>query len=506
MSWYRTGTISIPSGSKAVTGNGTTFNDTAAGINPGDMIIVGGQFLEVATVNSATSITTVNASTAAVTNAAYQIVTTVQMSNATLAKKVAAAMDRIINGISNWMLIFKGSGDVTITNYDGSTATGKAWPTMSQMVTDSATALAGKANTAGQVFTGPVKANAGLTAGPGTEIDRIYLGGKTEITGDLINKGQTVKTLAYQDQIDRTDLNAELSNNLFAAGSRPNTQGAGVFYFNNTPFGYGEQYGLCMQMNNRTDTSGAAGSGIWQHYLALCTSGNIIYATNVNGSYSARKLYTTSNTTTNSSGALVPASPVVRIVNSRGTATRTDLRGVDNAEYTWATDYNLCNGESEGCVVSRVGTGTYLIKGALGLAKDLWTVMDCGNGQGRILALAEAEETVDGVVVRCHKQKYTINEDGDLTVDKGALMDVPAESWIDVRLEMPADSICNESQKNMDATVKAYQEQLMKEQEAAEAQKAADEASEAEKNSMKSVPDVYELVQDGSTLSDSQEA
>lgn len=134
MAWYRTGTISIPSGSKTITGVGTTFNDTAAGVSPGDMVIVEGQFLEVATVNSATSITTVNASTAVVSGATYQIVTTVQMTNASLAKKISAAMDRIISGISNWMLIFKGSGPVTITNYDGSEATGLAWPTITSMV------------------------------------------------------------------------------------------------------------------------------------------------------------------------------------------------------------------------------------------------------------------------------------------------------------------------------------------------------------------------------------
>ncbi|RTY54243.1 hypothetical protein EKL29_20250 [Pantoea sp. YU22] len=99
--------------------------------------------------------------------------------------------------------------------------------------------------------------------------------------------------------------------------------------------------------------------------------------------------------------------------------------------------------------MSRSGTGTYLIKGAVGLAKDLWSVMDCGNGQGRIIALAEAEETAEGVVVHCYKQKYTLTEDGDLTVGKGALIDIPDETWIDVRLEMPADSAYNQRQQEV---------------------------------------------------------
>ena len=242
-------------------------------------------------------------------------------------------------------------------------------------------------------------------------------------------------------QVARSNLNTELSNNLFAAGSRAaNTQGAGVYTFNNTPVGYATQFGTMIQVNNRSDTSGAAANGIWQHYLALGTNGEIIYAYNINATYSARKLYTTGNTTTNSSGALVPASPVVRIVNNRDDCSRADVLGVNNTEYSWITVRGLCNEESRGCSVSRTDVGTYLVKGAVGLAKDLWTVMDCGNGQGRIIALAEAEETADGVVVRCFKQKYSLSDEGDLTVVRGALIDIPDETWIDVRLEMPADS------------------------------------------------------------------
>lgn len=181
------------------------------------------------------------------------------------------------------------------------------------------------------------------------------------------------------------------------------------------------------------------------------TGGNLIYASNINGQYRASKVYTTFNTTTNSTGALVPASPIVRIVNDRDTVTRLDLLGVSNEEYSWVTKRALCNEESKGCTVSRTDTGTYLIKGAIGLAKDLWSVMDCGNGQGRIIALAEAEEMAEGVVVRCYKQKYTLTDDGDLTVGKGALIDIPNETWIDVRLEMPADSAYNQRQQEVAA-------------------------------------------------------
>lgn len=142
MAWYRAGTIAIANGSTAVVGTGTTFDDTAAGVNAGDALIVGTgtslRMYEIASVNNATSLTLATPATiAAAAGSAYQIQTSVALTNQSLGKKVAAAMDRILSGISNWMLIFKGSGDITITNYDGSTATGKAWPTLSSLASNS---------------------------------------------------------------------------------------------------------------------------------------------------------------------------------------------------------------------------------------------------------------------------------------------------------------------------------------------------------------------------------
>ena len=428
------GTITLTNNSATVTGSGTSFT-TELKANDFIVAVVGGvtYTLGVQAVGSATSLTLItayNGPTAsgvawtAVPNAALVGITA----------QVAADVAKAIRGLNldkaNWQQVYSASGNITVTLPDGSQYSGPSW----NSVANSVSGKVDKSQNLGDL--------ADKSAAWKNLID-----GRTAATArtDL-----GLKSLALQDQIDRTDLNTETFRNLFAAGATTaNLQGAGIWTFNNTPLGYNEQYGTCIQVNNRTDTSGAAGSGIWQHYLALGAGGNVIYATNINGTYTARKLYSTSNTTTNSSGALVPASPIVRIVNSRDTSSRSDLLGVNNEEYTWTTVRGLCNEESKGCTVSRSDTGTYLIKGAVGLAKDLWSVMDCGNGQGRIIARAEAEETAEGVVVRCYKQKYTLTEDGDLTVGKGALIDIPDETWIDVRLEMPADSVYNQRQQEV---------------------------------------------------------
>ncbi|WNK72989.1 hypothetical protein RM155_08285 [Pantoea agglomerans] len=430
------GTIALTNGSTSVAGTGTSFTSE---LKVGDFVYVtvGGApyTLVVASVSSDTQIVLAVAFDGPTTSglawnsvpASLQVAITQKILN----DFASVARGRILD-FQNWQKIYSDAQSVTVTRPDRTTFTGPSWGYManqyaskidkSQNLSD----LADKSAAWKALFDGRTSA-----------IARTDLG---------------LKGLALQDQIDRSDLNAELLRYTFSTGGRTaNIQGAGVWGWDNTPFGYGETYGTCLQVSNRSDGSGAAGNGVWQHYLGMGTGGNLIYASNINGQYRASKVYTTFNTTTNSTGALVPASPIVRIVNDRDTVTRLDLLGVSNEEYSWVTKRALCNEESKGCTVSRTDTGTYLIKGAIGLAKDLWSVMDCGNGQGRIIALAEAEEMAEGVVVRCYKQKYTLTDDGDLTVGKGALIDIPNETWIDVRLEMPADSAYNQRQQEVAA-------------------------------------------------------
>lgn len=136
MAWYRTGTIQGASGSTSVTGTGTNFIDTAAGVNAGDMLIVGTSIYEIAGVNSGTSLTLATPLTTDIASGtAYQIAISVSMSNNSLAKKVAAALDRILQSIADWVTILTGTGTVTIKPYGSDTQySGLAWPTLTQQV------------------------------------------------------------------------------------------------------------------------------------------------------------------------------------------------------------------------------------------------------------------------------------------------------------------------------------------------------------------------------------
>ncbi|WP_233610931.1 pyocin knob domain-containing protein, partial [Citrobacter koseri] len=156
------------------------------------------------------------------------------------------------------------------------------------------------------------------------------------------------------------------------------------------------------------------------------------------------EFYSTGNTTKASDGTLKAASPVARIVKSQEENQRKD---VDEDGFTWC-GCGTANEEAEGISISRLDTGVYVLTGSVGLASEGWQLlppMDPG-GMGE-LGIVEAEETESGgITIRLFRRKYMMTDDGEIIKAKGEPIDVPASSWIDIRLDMPETSIWN--QKN----------------------------------------------------------
>ncbi|QLX99529.1 phage tail fiber protein [Enterobacter sp. RHBSTW-00593] len=162
---------------------------------------------------------------------------------------------------------------------------------------------------------------------------------------------------------------------------------------------------------------------------------------NQGGQYTWKKVYTTANTTTASDGTLKAASPVARIVASADACLRSDIA---EDGFSWC-GCGTANAEAEGITLSRLDAGVYVLTGSAGLASEGWQLlppMDPG-GMGE-LGLVEAEQTDKGeLVIRLFKRKYMLSDEGEIIKTKGKPMDVPANSWIDVRLDMPEDSLFN---------------------------------------------------------------
>ncbi|WP_277590515.1 hypothetical protein [Pseudomonas chlororaphis] len=148
------------------------------------------------------------------------------------------------------------------------------------------------------------------------------------------------------------------------------------------------------------------------------------------------ELYHTGNTTRGSGGVLSAASPILRIANVADSQ-RQDL---DEQTFEPAGEWGVANSEARGVSVERLGVGEYRVTGSLGLALEGWRTQDpCSPDGGGTLGITESEQDADGTVtIRLFKQRWTLSDDGEMIPGRGVPLDVPLNSWIDVRLEMPA--------------------------------------------------------------------
>jgi len=151
------------------------------------------------------------------------------------------------------------------------------------------------------------------------------------------------------------------------------------------------------------------------------------------------KFYHEGNTTRASSGVLSAASPIVRIVQVE----KSERRDLLESSFEAAGEYGACNFEARGVTVERLGVGVYQIAGSLGLANEGWRIQDpCSPDGGRTLGITQSEQDGNGMVtVRLFKQRWTLDDEGEMHLSAGAPMDVPLNSWIDVRLEMPEKEV-----------------------------------------------------------------
>lgn len=147
-------------------------------------------------------------------------------------------------------------------------------------------------------------------------------------------------------------------------------------------------------------------------------------------------LYHTGNTTRGSGGALSAASPILRVAD----VSRSERRDLLEQSFEPAGAYGATNDEARGVTVERVDVGVYVITGSLGLALEGWRIQDpCSPDGGRMLGITQSEQDDHGVItLRLFKQRWTLDEEGEMHLGPGAPLDVPLNSWIDVRLEMPA--------------------------------------------------------------------
>ncbi|EPG3328668.1 hypothetical protein L4H84_006858, partial [Pseudomonas aeruginosa] len=84
--------------------------------------------------------------------------------------------------------------------------------------------------------------------------------------------------------------------------------------------------------------------------------------------------------------------------------------------------WGVANAEARGVTVQRLAVGVYKVSGSLGLAKEGWRVIDPASPDGgRPLGITDSEQAEDGTVtIRLFKQRWTLSDDGEMVLGKGA--------------------------------------------------------------------------------------
>ncbi|EBV0411684.1 phage tail protein [Salmonella enterica subsp. enterica serovar Infantis] len=421
------GTLTLTNNTDAVTGSGTAFT---AELAAGDFIVVtvGGipYTLPVKAVNNNTSLTLVSVYTGPTqSGAAWSAVPRValNMVTAALVAQSAEALRGLNYDKQNWQSIFSGTGNITVKLPDGSAWNGPAWNGIT-------TELNKKAN-ASDLGSAASK-NTGLNSGDIMTVGSFGIGAKDGAYAFEVNDFGAVQVAM--------------------SGSGLRT------YRNNGFLGDGDQ-----SIAQYSPTIWVGTGDTWSSLsLPYSPAGKIAVAS---GSESAgrmvvRLIWDNNNTVVDGNGFIKQASPVVRIFSDGGYET---------------------NDESEGVVVTRIQTGEYLIEGCTGLNADAaWGGIDGGfeipadrNKQPRIWL--DYKVNADGSILvrtfhRVHPSAPTFaqnrigNTDNDgvftETVADGEPVDIPADSFVSVRVEMPENSIWN---KKQEATRIAMEEARMKE-------------------------------------------
>lgn len=184
------------------------------------------------------------------------------------------------------------------------------------------------------------------------------------------------------------------------------------------------------------------------------------------------EFYTTKNTTKDANGNLKAASPIIKVF----------------------ADHIELNEESEGVEMEHLGVGHYLIKGVIGFNADgAWGVNNGfvipqdHNGKNMVLIDYEVRPDGDIEVFVFHQQnaemperfqnkriKYFDEEGKPIYFENYEPCDVPESRWIDMRVEMPPNSIYNQKLAEAERLAKIEAERVAKE----EAEKAAREEAE----------------------------
>ena len=415
---YTTGTIA--GSGNTLTGTGTNFAAAGTLIRNGCTVIVMTspvQVFQITGVTSATQLAVTPAVNPAIpTGTRYSILLSDSLSVDGLAQDIAETFKMYQAYMSGFADVMTGSGNVTIT-IDGKAYTVPAQKSLAQKNSNGVLPLA----------QGGLEAN---------------------------NASDARNTLELRKGYPIAEANIFSDNNIDTVISRLRNKSLSTFQ--NTGVMSGEFY----EIPTSAPTLWVGANDTWflmsVHYF---TRGiRVMSGYGASGVATTRLLLDNLTTTVDGNGFIKKASPVVRLTD--------DPRKMP---FGFLEDFTLSgcaavNHEAEGITAEKVSTGVYKVHGSLGFHTDGWTIEIPQDTNGNRLCFVETKIDAEGVItVSVFKRRFDIDT---AMIVAGEPMDIPEGRWIDLRLEMPADSVYN--QQRQAAEVAMAKEQAAKAINAAE--------------------------------------